>query len=72
MFISIFKLALVALVIAVVWSLLKPARRMAAPSRGPGRTGRESVEELVKCARCGTYVPAVGAKPCDRAGCPQI
>lgn len=76
MFISVFKLAVIALVIAVVWSLLKPTPKQAAPrptaNRKAGPTPQAGVEELVKCDRCGTYVASVGAKPCGRANCPNV
>ena len=41
-------------------------RRQAAPQRRPPI----EAEDLVKCARCGAYVAAHGAKSCGRADCP--
>ncbi len=72
MFISLFKLALIALVIMLVWSFLKPKTDPRQAPRSAGRGGAKGVEDLAKCSVCGTYVPATGAKPCGRGNCPNV
>ena len=77
---SLGKLLVLAIIIAVVWYGFKYkarveairrsvreeiARRQASP-RPPSR----SVEDLVKCPKCGAFVASVGATNCGKAGCP--
>ena len=43
------------------------------PSRGGGSTGgggQVEAEDMVQCPTCQAYVPARGAKACERSGCP--
>jgi uncharacterized protein len=42
----------------------KERRRLDAGTPGP------DTEDMVKCARCDTFVPARGARHCGRDGCP--
>jgi len=68
------KLLLFALLVAFAWYasrwLNRPAekvlRRRPAPSAAPQLT----VEDLVACRRCGSYMVA-NARNCGKAGCPQ-
>jgi hypothetical protein len=76
------KLVVLALVIAVVWTVFRYARRLDATARALRREldrRRErakpaartlAAEDLVKCDRCGAYVAGRGARSCGRAGCP--
>jgi len=43
-------------------------QRRQGSATGGGNAG--AVEELTPCPRCGTYVAARGAAPCDRPDCP--
>ena len=77
---SLGKLLLLALIIAVVWFGFKYVHRVEAIrrhmreeiGRRRGTTPRTaaSVEDLVKCSTCGAYVAAEGATPCGRSDCP--
>lgn len=68
------KLILISLLVFAVWYATrwlnrppaKVARRRPAPSPQP----QASIEDLVACPSCGTYV-AAGAGGCGRPGCPQ-
>jgi len=78
------KLVVLAIVIAVVWTVFRYARRMDAATRALRRelerrreraqpaAGRTTIaaEDLVKCDRCGAYVAARGGASCGRPGCP--
>jgi uncharacterized protein len=79
---SLGKLILLAIIIAVVWygfkymerveTLRRTQRREADRQRKsapPGPRGIEA-EDLVKCARCGAYVAAGSATHCGRPDCP--
>ena len=78
MFGGLFKLLLLAGVVAGVWYLFKmlagPSAPTAAPDRpAQGRTAarnRLEAEDMVACKICGTYVAAKGARSCGRADCP--
>ena len=37
---------------------------------GAGRTEAVEAEDMVQCPTCQAYVPARGAKACERPGCP--
>lgn len=66
---GIAKLLVLAAIIAVVWYGFKWMRR---PRTG-GRVAGEAppgIEDMDKCALCGTFVPAEGAQDCGRDGCP--
>ena len=78
------KLVVLAIIIAVVWSAFKYARRIDEIRRAARRemaargqtaaSGRGSVraaEDLVKCQRCGSFVAAVSGAACGRADCPR-
>ncbi len=46
-------------------------RRDASGSGGGGAPGASGdAEEMVECAVCGAFVPALGAKDCGRRDCP--
>ena len=77
---SLGKLLVLAIIIAVVWygfkytarveairrSVREEIARRQAAARPPGR----SVEDLVKCPKCGAFVASVGATDCGKPGCP--
>lgn len=81
---SLGKLLILAILIALVWYGFKYASRVEAIRRGvreevarrragarPGvRPPARSVEDLVKCPQCGAFVAATGATNCGKAGCP--
>ncbi|MGH7014176.1 MAG: hypothetical protein ACREEL_08500 [Stellaceae bacterium] len=78
---SLGKLALLAIILAVVWYGWKYARRVDAVRRAlkeeieRRRTGappaqNRPTEDLVKCSACGIYVPAHAARACGRGDCP--
>lgn len=79
---SLGKLLLLALIIAIVWYGFKYMQRVEDVRRAlrqemerrrkSGRSGPRSIEaeDLVKCARCGAYVAAEGATNCGRPDCP--
>ena len=60
--------------VARIQSLHAAAQRRSAEDRRSTEARASArgseVEELVKCGRCGSYVPARGASPCGRADCP--
>ena len=79
--VGFFKLLFIAGAVAGAWYLFKmlagpsapPAEseaqaRRRAPS--PAARNRLEAEDMVPCEVCGTYVPANGARSCDRADCP--
>ena len=78
---SLIKLVIGAVVIWFVWRWLgrlnasSQARRSEGPSnrqapnqqaRNPARNER-AVEDMVKCPKCGAYVPAKGGHDCSKA-----
>jgi hypothetical protein len=81
---SLGKLLLLAILIALVWYGFKYAARVEAIRRSvrdevarrqagarPGvRPPARSVEDLVKCRQCGAFVAATGATNCGKPGCP--
>jgi hypothetical protein len=73
--ISLPKLLLIAVVIVVVWYVLRVMNRPPAPAgqrqqtRPQGMRRQVQAEELVPCAGCGAYV-ATTARRCGRASCP--
>ncbi len=69
---SIAKLIVLAAVIALVWYGFKWMGRRRAGGGGD-RVADEApaaIEDMDKCALCGTFVPAEGARDCGRDGCP--
>lgn len=80
MFLSPLKLLVLLLLVGVVWSAMRFTNRVDQIRRNV----REEVkrrqqaqkprslpaEDLVKCAACGAYVAAHGARSCERADCP--
>ena len=76
------KLVVLVVIVVLVWSMFKHARRieevkttfrreMAARRRSStAKRPTIAAEDLVKCDRCGSYVAAQGASPCGRADCP--
>jgi len=44
------------------------ARGRPSPNGASSRT--IDAEDMVRCSVCGTYVPAKGAKACEKPGCP--
>jgi hypothetical protein len=45
-------------------------QRRQGSTTGGGAGNAGAVEELTPCPRCGTYVAARGASPCNRPDCP--
>lgn len=71
---SLSKIALVILVIAVVWYGFKVLGRFqgrgeAKAARDDRANGRLATEDLVKCRTCGAYVAP--DSPCGQGNCPQ-
>ncbi|HUK59852.1 MAG TPA: hypothetical protein VLV50_11530 [Stellaceae bacterium] len=75
------KLIVLALVVAVVWTVFRYARRVEATARalrrelerrrGGGQAPRSiAAEDLVKCSVCGAYVAGRAAQSCGRPDCP--
>lgn len=71
---SLSKIALIVLVVAVVWYGFKALGRFQA--RGDAKAakvdrsnGRLATEDLVKCQTCGAYVAP--ESPCGQGNCPQ-
>lgn len=78
---SLSKLILLALIVAIVWYGFKYMRRIEAVRRAvrdeflrrQGAARRPppvEAEDLVKCAACGAYVASRSATACDRPDCP--
>ena len=78
---SLGKLLVLAVLIGVVWYGFKYAARIEAirrdvradvARRQAARRGGSArpVEDLVKCAQCGAFVAAEGAKKCGKPNCP--
>ena len=79
------KILLLALILVAVWfafrtgARLQAKRMKTAQRKGeldrngtkPARRKEDDAEEMRPCAVCGAYVPATGAQPCGKAGCPQ-
>jgi hypothetical protein len=76
------KLVVLVVIVVLVWSMFKHARRIEAVKatirremaarRRPAAAPRQptiAAEDLVKCDRCGSYVAAGGTSPCGRADC---
>ena len=76
MMITVPKLVLIIVLIAIVWFAMRwldrgqsaLARRRRQPSPRPQRQG--AIEDLVACRVCGAYV-AAGARGCGKPACPQ-
>jgi hypothetical protein len=79
---SLGKLLVLAILIAIVWYAFKYQARVAAIRRSlreeiarrqaaarPSPPSR-SVEDLVKCPQCGAFVAAKGATNCGKPACP--
>ena len=77
------KLLVTVTVVAVIWFGFQYLQRMAElkellrlhRTRAGGRTGvrpppSSTVQDLVKCPACGTWVAGATARPCGRPGCP--
>ena len=70
---SLGKLLVTALAIWLAWIGFK---RLSRPGEGGGlfarakTSGRVDAEDFVKCTRCGAFVAAAGAGPCEREDCP--
>ena len=77
---SLSKLLVLAIIIAIVWYGFKYMQRVEAIRRSvreeiarrqaSARPAARSVEDLVKCSKCGAFVAANGATNCGKAGCP--
>jgi uncharacterized protein len=80
---SFTKLMLLAILILIVWYGFKYASRVEAVRQallsealrhrqagGTKRPAARPVEDLVKCARCGSFVSAQGAANCGKPQCP--
>lgn len=70
------KIIVVVIVIALVWWLFRRSQaraRMREADQGMKRTGAgpqaKRIEDMVKCGKCGAYVP-VGSAHCGKDGCP--
>ena len=73
---SLSKIALTAAVIFAVWYGLKYLNRLTGLAKQSGKSGESdevslTVENLLQCAVCGTYVAATSAPSCDCEGCPH-
>ncbi|MFT5439153.1 MAG: hypothetical protein ACI9MJ_001014 [Alphaproteobacteria bacterium] len=75
---SIGKLLVLAAIIAIVWYGFKivgrrnqiSAEKAARKSIDDRERERQDAQDMDKCAKCGTFVPAIAAKHCGRADCP--
>lgn len=77
---SVGKLLLLLLLVAIVWFGFRYVSRVDAIRRAlreelqrrqrPQQRESIKAEDLVKCAQCGAYVAARTATSCDRAQCP--
>ena len=78
---SLSKLILLAIVIAIIWYGFKYMKRVEAVRRAlrdellrrqqaAPRSRPVEAEDLVKCAVCGAYVPSHHASACGRPDCP--
>ena len=78
---SLSKLILLALIVAIVWYGYRYMQRIEAVRRalrdellrrqGAARQSPPAeAEDLVKCATCGAYVPSHHASACGRPDCP--
>ena len=75
------KLIVLIAILVAVWYGFRYIGRLAAERRALERAagtrgrmrprGSRRVEDMVKCALCGDYVPATGVGSCDRANCPS-
>ena len=70
------KILLILFVIAVVWWFFRRGQARgraddasASMKRTAGKGDARRIEDMVKCAKCGAYVPA-GAASCASEGCP--
>jgi hypothetical protein len=80
MFLSPLKLLVLLLLVGVVWSAVRFTNRVDQIRRSvreevkrrqqAQRPRSLPAEDLVKCAACGAYVAAHGARSCGRADCP--
>ena len=70
------KLLIVAVVAWLAWTFLKkqnivggskPAGTAPRPDRPPKHQAERAVEDMVKCPKCGAYVPAKGGHDCPGA-----
>ena len=69
---SLPKLLLLGAIIALIWYGFKWVGRNR-QAGGDQRVEDEKTPEIAdmdKCATCGTFVPAEGARDCGREGCP--
>lgn len=73
---SLTKLLFTAAIIAAVWYAFKFVGRLNAGEKNKGRekvkarATKKSVEDLVQCPVCETFVQA-DSGPCERADCPR-
>jgi hypothetical protein len=77
---SFSKLLLLVLLVVIVWTAFKYAKRVEAIRRvlreemqrrqGARRPPPLPAEDLVRCAPCGAYVAVRSATACGRADCP--
>lgn len=75
---SIGKLLVLAGIIAIVWYGFKivarrnqlAAARAAQKSVDDRERERQDAQDMDKCARCGTFVPAIATRHCGRTDCP--
>jgi hypothetical protein len=77
---SLPKLLLFALLVAIVWfgyryvnrveQIRRAVREELRRRQPPGRPRSIEAEDLVKCNRCGAYVAARSASSCGRPDCP--
>lgn len=73
---GLIKLVVLGLAVYAVWWVYSLSKRMRAAELAlKARDGRRTApagvtQDLVACPRCGAYVAAQGASPCDRSDCP--
>jgi len=69
------KILLIAAVILAVWWFFRRGDREnrseggAGQKKTTGKGGEKRIEDMVKCSKCGAYVPA-GSSHCGKDGCP--
>ena len=71
---SLSKILVLAAIVALVWYGFKWVNRVSRirAEKDNDEVGGETpeIEDMAKCAVCGTFVPATGAGDCGRGNCP--
>jgi len=70
------KLLLLAVIVWLVWTFLRKNKIIGGANRSSSAPGAErpknqpaerAIEDMVKCPKCGSYVPAKGGHDCQKA-----